>query len=522
MKKEYFLLEDKITQIKSRFISKGWIQVYESSSKSIDDHSLIYCCLIEQTHRKQYEENHDWPVLMGYEGKPTVWGNDTYVSKAKEGVEPFIFYRSFPLLENNEVYFDISEEFIFYFNLFEKVENKQNRKYYYIDELGNLDEVIIVEPKSIKIRLKYIKEYITLREMNFVVCFDFMRLMRDCPKEWGVKFIDETITDTDWVYDHLIRNVDLRLQNWIRGKVFIEPNQEKICHFNYQNTKNEEYITGFDENGNEILENCSRENDKYFKLTYFKKEVLNKYYNDPARYEVDGFGIHSRYFSLKIDNNIENYVPVFLVELGNLPHKEQLHWKQFNIAPQNGMGISETYHKTMIEGKWSEYPGTPDLFFKFKYEDFNKKWEEKFGWKFYKPLAERDKYLFTSLHIPTTNNVKTFCEQVLSIVKLTIDRLNEKKLQENIVLEDDDKGITKLEKFLKYNSMEIPTMFEFLRNLQSLRSGLMAHTFSESDKNCQKALEFFKLKDDNYIEVAKEIFIQSVYTLNTLEKKFYL
>jgi hypothetical protein len=270
------------------------------------------------------------------------------------------------------------------------------------------------------------------------------------------------------------------------------------------------------------LENCSHENDKYFKLTYFKKEVLNKYYNDPTRYEVDGFGILSRYFSLKIDNNIENYVPVFLIELGKLPHKEQLHWKQFNIAPQNGMGMSETYHKTMIEGKWSEYPGTPDLFFKFKYEDFNKKWEKKFGWKFYKPLAERDKYLFTSLHIPTTNNIKTFCEQVLSLVKLTIDRLNEKKLQENIVLEDDDKGITKLEKFLKYNSMEIPAMFEFLRNLQSLRSGLMAHTFSSSDKNCQKALEFFKLKDDNYIEVAKEIFIKSVYTLNTLEKKFYL
>jgi hypothetical protein len=231
MKKEYFLLEDKIAEIKSRFISKGWIQVYESSSKSIDDHSLIYCCLIEQTHRKQYEENHDWPVLMGYEGKPTVWGNDRYVSKAKEGVEPFIFYRSFPLMENNEIYFDVSEEFIFYFNLFEKIENKQNRKYYYIDELGNLDEVIIVEPKSIKVKLKYIKEYITIREMNFVVCFDFMRLMTDCPKEWGIKFIDDTITDTHWVYDRLIRNVGLKLQNWIRGKVFIEPSQEKICHF---------------------------------------------------------------------------------------------------------------------------------------------------------------------------------------------------------------------------------------------------------------------------------------------------
>ncbi len=459
---------------------------------------------------------------MGNEGKPTIYGDNTYKSNDREGIEPFIFYRSFPLLEKDETYFDVSEEFVFYFNLYEKAENKQNRKYYYTDEVGNLDEVIIIEPKSIKIRLKYLKEYITIRGMYFVVCFDYMRLMKNIPSEWGIEQYDRLIKEEKHTYSHLIRNVDTRTQSWIMGKVFIEPNQTKSYHFDIGKEKYESFITGFDKNGDEILEECSRTNEKYFKVTYFKKEVLNKYYNEPNKYEVDGFGVRSKYFSLKIDNNIEDYVPVFIVELSSLPYKEQLHWKQYNITPQDGMNISATYYRTMIEGRWAEHPETPDLYFKFKYEDFNKKWESKFGWKFYKPLADEDKHLYTALHIPTTNNVKAFCEQVLTIVKLTIDRLNEKHMQKGITLENGDKGITKLEKFLKSQEIEIPKMFEFLRNLQSLRSGLMAHTFSKSDKNCKKALDYFELKSDNYIEVAKEIFIKSVFTLYTLENQFEL
>jgi len=78
----------------------------------------------------------------------------------------------------------------------------------------------------------------------------------------------------------------------------------------------------------------------------------------------------------------------------------------------------------MIEGNWAEHPESPDLYFKYKYEEFNKKWEKKFGWMFYKPLSKEDEYLYTALHLPTSNNVKVFCEQILTIVKLTIDRLN--------------------------------------------------------------------------------------------------
>ena len=173
----------------------------------------------------------------------------------------------------------------------------------------------------------------------------------------------------------------------------------------------------------------------------------------------------------------------------------------------------------MIEGNWVDHPETPDLFFKHKFEQFNKKWETKFGWRLYKPLAKEDEHLFKALHIPTSNNVKSFCEQILSIIKITIDRLNEAELAKQITLDDNDKGITKLEKFLAVHQMQIPDMITFLRHLWNLRSGLLAHSFSNSNDKCKKAIKYFGIREDNYIEVAKDIFTKSIFTLNTLENK---
>ena len=519
MDKDYFLLKDKIKEIESNFIKNGWITAYCNGSKD-DDQSGIYCCLINKSEKEKYENRHDWPLSIGCEGKPTIYGDKTYKTYDTEGLEPFLFRRIFTLADRYERYFDVSEEFVLYFNLYEQGENKQNRKYYFINEIGDLDEVIIIEPERVKIKLKYLKEYITIRDMNFIVCYDFMRLIPIESNNWQIKFFDKTFKSSNYVYNHLVRFVMGEIQSWIIGNVFIEGNDEKKTYFDFDERKYENFIIGYNENGAELFEDCSKTNDKYFKVTYFKKAVLDKYYNEPNRYKVDGFAVKSKFFTLKIDNNIEDYVPVFLVELGYLPFTEQLHWKQYNIPPQNGMTISKAYYKTMIEGNWAEQPETPDLYFKSKYQEFNKSWEKKFGWKFYKTLAKEDEHIFTSLHIPTTNNIKSFCEQVLSIVKLTIDRLNEKEFGKNIELEKNDKGITKLEKFLRCNGINLPDMFEFLRNLQSLRSGLIAHSFSESDNNCKKAIEYFEINKKDYNIVAKDIFVKSINTLNTLENHF--
>lgn len=62
-------------------------------------------------------------------------------------------------------------------------------------------------------------------------------------------------------------------------------------------------------------------------------------------------------------------------------------------------------------------------------------------------------------------------------------------------------------------------MIIFLRHLWNLRSGLLAHSFSNSNDKCKKAIKYFGIREYNYVVVAKDIFMKSIFTLNTLENK---
>lgn len=521
MTTEQFLLKDRVKEIESNFLKNGWLTVYSSNPEPLDkDQRLVFCCLVEQAQVSDYLQDSDWVVEPGSEGKPAVWGDGTYETHSDKGFEPFLFVKRFNFSDGHESYIDISEEFVLYYRLYEKGTDKNDRKFYFIDDAGDLDEVISIQHREVKVKMKYIIEYISIRKMNFAIMFDFMRLAK-LTDGVDAKAQDETYKGDNFYYTHLIRGTPWvdgsRLQSWIHGKLVIRPDakKQKGYHFDYENQPYESFITGYDDKGNEVLQDCKRTNEKYFIVTYFKKEVLNKYYNDPTKYTVDGFHVQSSFFTLKIDNNIDEYVAVFLVELGTLPHKEQLHWKQYNIPPQKG--ISSTYYKTMIEGSWAEHPETPDLYFKHKFQQFNEKWQSTFGWPFYKPLSKEDEHIFTSLHIPTTNNIKSFCEQILSLIKITIDRLNEAEFSKAVTMENGERGISKLEKFLKARNVELPDMINFLRSLWDLRSGLLAHSFSTSNDKCKKAMKYFKIDESTYVEVARDIFTKSIHTLNTLE-----
>ncbi len=63
-------------------------------------------------------------------------------------------------------------------------------------------------------------------------------------------------------------------------------------------------------------------------------------------------------------------------------------------------------------------------------------------------------------------------------------------------------------------------MINFLRNLQDLRSGMIAHRYSSSNKSVKRAMDYFGLTDENYRQVAFDIFVKSLYTLNTLSSLF--
>lgn len=82
------------------------------------------------------------------------------------------------------------------------------------------------------------------------------------------------------------------------------------------------------------------------------------------------------------------------------------------------------------------------------------------------------------------------------------------------------KGIDKLEAFLKAKNIRSEDMFEFLRNLQSLRSTSVVHRKSERSKDYQKVRNFFDFDNKELQEIFEDILINTIWTLNTLEGHF--
>ena len=529
-KSAVFGLELQRAMVDKKFIDSGWVEVYRSDYGAQVDIG-IYCCLVYPQNLDKYLRNNDWGVNWGSEGHPSIitsYKNGDSVTEyfrfADKGLEPLIFPKRFS--HTKERYVDISIEFINYFKLYEKAESKQSRIYYFIDDLGDMDEAIKVTERQVFFKLKYILEYLAVRKLHLSLCFDIMCM--STATEVGDAFIakDEVFTGDSFNYRHLITRISgvgtKNLQSWLRGKTILkfDPLKSQNFWFDLDDDAHESFIIGYNDDGTEQVAQCNSEEHKFFVKVYFKKEVLDKYYGNPQKYKVDGFYLSSNFISLKMDNNNNDYVVVFLNDLAMLPQKEQLHWKHYNIAPKREMNISRSYYDTMILGNWASDSDSVDVLFKEKYKQFNLQWYEKFGWHFYREPAGSDEHHFASLHVPAENNVRSFCEQMLILVKLTIDSLNEEMLVKGLDKVENEKGISKLSRFLSNHGFQIPDLISFLKHLQDLRSGMMAHRFSSSNKNCQKAVAFFDINEHNYRKVALDIFNKSLSTINALRDIF--
>lgn len=153
-----------------------------------------------------------------------------------------------------------------------------------------------------------------------------------------------------------------------------------------------------------------------------------------------------------------------------------------------------------------------DFVFKREFMDFNYNFLNLYGWSLFRSLADEDKHVFDSLHLPTSNEQAEFDEQVGYIVKVLIDSINEshlaslvknyqlesdifEPLREKIITVQSDKsksyrGIDKLVLFLLHEHAYNAEHIAFLRSLYELRSSGSAHIKGD---NYQKALKRLRL-----------------------------
>lgn len=157
MTKEEFYHTSDIENAKSFFADNGWIPLYRSGytekDEKLSNWHIILGYLIDpkevdsclNTYSRDIEENE----LI------SVCSDNTYQSFTKMGYEPLVVVKEFLLKNGTEKRINISEELIFYFNLYEEFTDELNKTYSYI-YIGEKEPVIKVSEAEVKIKQKYL------------------------------------------------------------------------------------------------------------------------------------------------------------------------------------------------------------------------------------------------------------------------------------------------------------------------------------------------------------------------------
>ena len=291
-----------------------------------------------------------------------------------------------------------------------------------------------------------------------------------------------------------------------------------------------EFIVDVDDNGNEIYHTCApdklgdypgEKSNAAWKLTpvHFRKQVLDRYYNEPNKYTVKDSRVECGMWGLKIDNHDFDKVCVLLRDLGiSLPHAEQLHWRAYNIPPEGG--VSETFYRRMVLGERAS-SNQPDHLFKQSYEQLQKACDECLGWQLLKPLGPGDEYRFQHLRVPTVDEESHFKGLVSDISSLLIERLNEKRLKgliPNDQQKDIKRGIGRLEYVLEAQAVTgAEKHIVFLRSLWGLRTTRSSsHLEILDDKRYERASAHFDLENLDCQEAFAKILEEAVEFLDFL------
>jgi hypothetical protein len=375
---------------------------------------------------------------------------------------------------------ELLEEFRLFHNLYE---DRQKRRFYKVLPDGTEREAVRILDDQIEIRGTELKQFLAIKEAYLVLLFD---LRATYHKTLAAQNLSEgeqpTEPITDVVHWHTAGRLDRNERTFERiwGFKLISGFAKELSDcwpYNEDSEDKEEtypdFITGTDSNGKPILQSCSPHQKEYLTPVFFRKEVLSKYYEQPAKFSVeDGYLRCGTLWGTQIDNDHEDCVAVFLGDLGrDLPSAERLYWRSFNIPPFEGM--SETSFRRSFLAEFVA-PSQPDLRFRDALKRLDAAWSKNWGWNFYLPLQGGDTHCLASLRIPATSEQREFDNQILNLAKVAVDSLNEADMAKGLKPIENEKGIAKLERF--FEMRKIPTdLPETLHTIQSLRSAASAH-----------------------------------------------
>jgi hypothetical protein len=468
-----------------------WTTVY-ASEKAKDESVGIYSAFVPSAHGPKTLQDDSWDLRIDHV-RPCCSQSSKGVSYFRfgtdNGIEPLVIIRSFHGLRPSSI--ELLEEFRLFHNLYH---DPTRNEFIKIDEGGQEEIVARIKEDRVDIKTVAIRQYLAIKEMHLAIFIDSKTFSPLAIDDVPVSDRRATVhTDrvryfciaSPWDFTDRGKTVSRLL-----GKKLIAPLPKEQSGFwpynEEEEEKHEDFIIGVDEAGKPVtytsnpdkLANYFGANPTaphYLTPVFFRREVLAKYFQQPQKYSVrDGHLGCRSLWGVQIDNNHEDYVLVFLGDLGrDLPHHEQVYWKSFNVPPDGT--ISEVNLRRSFLAEFID-PTSPDLIFKNALAALNTAWQKRFGWPLFLPLHAGDEHHWTALHVPTTDEQAEFDGLLLSLTKILIDSINEAELVKHGVSADTTGSIAKLQEFLTVEKLPAADeQVKLLRNIQSLRSAGVGH-----------------------------------------------
>ena len=131
--------------------------------------------------------------------------------------------------------------------------------------------------------------------------------------------------------------------------------EKKYCSFVVQDIKNSRILQDYSLKPSNFA-NYFTQSELPFEISpiFFKPEVLDKYKQNPDRYDLTDRHLtcHGAWDLQTYDVNEHGQVHTYAIYLGRLPYREQLHWLQFNEEPKGP--ISKQAIQTDFLAQWPD------------------------------------------------------------------------------------------------------------------------------------------------------------------------
>jgi len=488
---------------KAEHMSSDWVVVARSWRNESED--LFTFSALADGDWKTILETHEWDVRVEFgtarsylfPAGESFYRYDPHKRLETDGVYfmPFTIHRTFHGYVPRR--FELAQDFILYHEAFFWDETGEYRRR---DENGDLH--IVARPREegenviVEVDADHLRDYLAARGCFLVRHHDHRRWSEeDITERIGGEFVVRGLADERRRFELWLRtdipSDDQKSSSSLLGKDVVLPySRPRMWQHLFANGEEEfaTFIVGRDDQGNAIELTCNeRELSNYCSgliPVFFRPEVLKKYYDEPSRYRASEQHVSCQgLWDLPIDITDENLVQVWLKDLGRIPYREQLHWRQFNVPPRGG--ITQHRFRQDFLAEFVE-PPSPVYQFRVAFGKVQKAAQARYGKDLFLPLRREDAHVLETLHVPVTDEWVEFDQQVLALAKVTVDSLNVQLLArqtgceigEKVLGKDINGSLDLFEVFLDSLTVEPEVrekIVQGLRSVQRLRSAGAAH-----------------------------------------------